>query len=116
MGCCTRATGAALGVLIVNAPAVQERTWVDSRTTSTRGDYYLWNKPYAKPVPDGVIVIHRGWIGDGKLTNVIRYLHRTHWHLCIDADEIDTKRCIASAQPLKLGLIVVADWTVCGNE
>ncbi len=116
MRCCTRSTGAALGVLIIDAPAVQERTWVDGRTAPTRGDYYFWNKPHTKPVSDGVVVINRGWIGNSELTNVICHLRRAHGHLCIDADEIDAKRCVASAQPLKLWLIVVADWTVCGNE
>jgi hypothetical protein len=102
MRCCTRSTGAALGVLIVDAPAVQERTWVDGRTAPTRSDYYFWNKPHAKPIPDGVININRRWIGDSELANVICNLHRTHRHLCIHADEIDAKRCVASTQPLKL--------------
>jgi hypothetical protein len=116
MRCCTWSTGAALGILIVNATAVQKREWIDRRIAPTCGNYYFWNKPHAKPIPDGVVAINRGWIGDSELTNVICHLRRAHRHLCIDADEIDAKRCVASAQPLKLWLIVVADWTVCGNE
>ena len=97
-------------------PAVQERQRVDRRTAPTSCDYYFWNKLHTKSLPDGVVNINRGWVCDSELANVICHLHRTYWHLCIDADEIDAKRCVASAQPLKLWLIVVADWTVCGNE
>ena len=116
MSCCTRPTRTTLRVLIVDTSAVQEREWVDRRIAPTCGDYYFWNKPHTKSLPEGVIIINHGWICNGELTNVICHFPCTHRHLCIDTDEIDAQWRIASAQSLKLWLIVVTNWAVCGNE
>ena len=113
---CTWSTRAALGILIVDATAVQKREWIDRPIAPTCGNYYFWDKPNTKPLPEGVIIINHGWICNSEPTNVICHFPRTHRYLCIDTDEIDAQRGIASAQSLKLWLIVVADWAVCGNE